>query len=475
MTHPVGNGARPGNTVLPRLSAEQCHKVHSTSLEILERVGVRLDLEEAVAMLKKAGATVGDDNLVRVPSHLVERALSTAPKQVVLHDRHGEPALAVGGHRCFYGPGSDCLNIIDHRDRKRRKARLEDVVDGVVLCDSLPEIDFAMSMVLPSDVDTTVADRHQMEIMLAYTTKPIIFVAYEFEGCVDCVQMAELVAGGHAALSERPSIACYVNAISGIHHNEDALQKLLYLSSKGIPVCYIPSSTGGVTSPITPAGSLAFDYAGVLAGLVLSQLRREGAPFIVPGMPPGQLDMLTMVSTYCEPERGHGQALAHHYDLPMFSLGGASEAKTVDAQAAAEAALSLMVETLAGGNIIHDLGYLESGLTYSLVQLVICTEIVSWIRGFVRDIRVDDDTLGLDVVAEVGADGQFLETEHTRTHCRDRWYPRVFERDTYDSWVGQGGRELADRAALRVEQILAETERVSLPGELSKRLREMVR
>lgn len=140
--------------------------------------------------------------------------------------------------------------------------------------------------------------------MLSYTTKPIIFVSYEFEGCVDCVEMAEAVAGGEDALRRKPTVACYINVISGLRHNKEALQKLFYLSSKKIPALYIPSSTAGVTSPTIPVGSLTLDYAGVLLGLVLSQLKQEGAPVIIPGMPSGQLDMRTMISTYCEPERG---------------------------------------------------------------------------------------------------------------------------------------------------------------------------
>ena len=104
----------------PRLSEEQCRKLHWTSLQILERVGVRLQLEEAIHLLKKAGANVTDGNLVRVPSNLVEKALTTVPKRLVLHDRLGNPVMPVEGRRCFYGPGSDCLNIIDHRSETRR-------------------------------------------------------------------------------------------------------------------------------------------------------------------------------------------------------------------------------------------------------------------------------------------------------------------------------------------------------------------
>jgi len=457
-----------------RFSEDQCQKLHETSCEILERVGVRLDLDEARDLLEKVGAKTDADGMVLIPPGLVEEALKTAPKQVVLYDRKGHSVMPVKDRLCYFGPGSDCLNIIDHRDGKRRTAVLQDTIEGIILCDALKDIDFVMSMVLPSDIDTTVADRYQMEAMLSHTTKPIIYVTYEYEGCVDCVAMAEAVAGGEKALQGKPNVACYINVISGLHHNKDALRKLLFLSSKGLPSLYIPSSTGGVTSPITPAGSLAMDYAGVLVGLVLSQLVREGTPIIVPGMAPGQLDMRTMISTYCEPERGQSQAMAHYHGLPMFSLGGASEAKLVDQQAAAEAALTLMSETLAGGNIIHDLGYLESGLTFSFAQLLICTEIVSWIKGYTKPIPVDEKSLALELIAEKGPEGQYLDTEHTRKHFRERWYPDLFERNPYDMWASEGGKSLAERASERVAQIIAEHKPESLPPDLASQLRKIV-
>lgn len=465
----------PSNGIrFPRISNEQCQKMHCASLEILERIGVRLHLEEAVNLLKKAGARVDDNNLVHIPSNLVEKALTTAPKRIVLYDRHGNPTMPAEGNRCFYGPGSDCLNIIDHRNQERRKPLLKDIVEGITLCDFLSNMDFVMSMVLPSDVDTTIADRYQMEVMLNYTTKPIILVTYEFEGCIDCVEMAEAVAGGAEALRQNPIIACYINVPSGLLHNEESLQKLLYLASKNLPAMYIPSSTGGVTSPVTPAGSIALDYAGVLVGLVLSQLKKEGAPFFCAGMPPGHLDMRTLVAPYCEPERGMIEAMAHFYGLPMFSLGGASESKTIDQQAAAEAALSLLVETLAGGNIIHDLGYLESGLTFSFTQLLLCDEIVSWIKAFAKGFEVSDETLALDIIAEVGPEGQYLKTNHTLRYYKERWYPALFERATYESWLKKGSKTLVERAAERIEQILAEHKPEPLSLEVKENLQKIV-
>ena len=462
-------------SIFPRLSESQFRRMHEASLEILERIGVRLYLEEAVDLLKKAGAEVMDGNLVRVPRRLVEKALSSVPRQVTLYDRKGNPAMPVGGYRSFYGPGSDCLNLIDHRSGERRKPVVQDIVEGVILCDYLPHIDYVMSMVLPSDVDGTVADRYQMEAMLSATTKPIIYVTYETSGCRDAVEMAEAVMGGGEALRRTPLVACYINAVSGLRHNKEALEKLLFLASENLPSLYLPSSTAAVTSPVTPAGSVALDFAGVLVGLVLSQLKREGAPVIVSGMPPGgTLDMKTLVTSYCEPERTITTALSHHYGLPMFAIAGASEAKVFDQQAAAEAALSLVVETLAGGNIIHDLGYLESGLTFSFAHLLLANEVVSWIKAFTKGYEVNDETLALDVIAELGPDGDFLNTAHTLKHFRERWYPDLFERMSYHSWLSKGGKDLAERAKEKIDAILAEHTPEPLPAKTRERLREIV-
>ncbi len=473
-----------GGAQYGRLSAQQSQKLHNASLEILARTGARLYDQEAIDLLKVAGASVSEGNRVRVPAGLVEKAFSTVPKRVTLYPAprdsgtggQRQSPLFLEDGRCYYGPGSDCLNVIDHRTGERRKPVLQDVYDGMMVCDALPNVDFVMSMFLPSDVDAMVSDRYQMEAMLNTTSKPIVFVTNEFSGCQDAVEMAEIVAGGAEALKQKPFVACYINVTTGLRHNQEALQKLLFLADKGLPALYIPVVVSGVSGPITPAGGLALSNAGVLVGLVLSQLRREGAPFVVPGWGGEGLDMRTMVNPYCAPDpRGMGHALAHHYNLPMFGLGGCSESKLVDQQAAAEAALTLTFETLGGANLIHDLGYLESGLCGSLAQLVICDEIVGWIRHVVCPVEISEETLALDLIDEVGPDGQFLDTDHTMAHFRERWYPVVFERGNYDQWQAAGGRSLAERAAERVKQILAERRAEPLPEQAAREVKAIIR
>jgi trimethylamine--corrinoid protein Co-methyltransferase len=186
------------------------------------------------------------------------------------------------------------------------------------------------------------------------------------------------------------------------------------------------------------------------------------------------MDMRTMTTPYADPERGIFQAMARLYSLPAFGWGGVSDSKAVDQQAAAEAALTLLAESLVGGNIIHDLGYLESGLTFSLVQLVICEDLIGWIGAFLKGVEVSDESLALNVIAQAGPEGHYLNQEHTRRHFRETWYPDLLERDDYKTWNRKGSKTLGQRAAERVEEILEGHQPEPLPDDMRARLRQIV-
>ena len=454
-----------------RLTPADCARLHDASLSILERTGVRLHDEEAVERLRGAGARVGDDGRVFVPGSLVEWALSVAPRSVTLHGRGGEPAIALKGDNAWFGPGSDCLNILDHRTGERRRPTLGDVRDGLTMVDALPNMDFGMSMFLPSDVDPSMADRHQMAIMLECTTKPLVVVTYDLDAMLDAIEMAEAVAGGADALRERPNVAFYINVTRGLVQNGDSLRKLLVLAERGLPALWIPVTSGGTTGPVSVAGNVVLNNAGILVGVVLAQLVREGTPVVIPGFGGDALDLRTMVDPYAGPDhRGVVPSLAHHYGLPMFSLAGGSDSKTVDQQAAAEASLTMLVDALAGGHLIHDSGYLESGLTGSLAQLAICDEIATWIRAAIAPVDMSDEALALDLIDQLGPDGSFLETDHTIAHYRERWYPSLIDHLAYSAWQARGATTLAERAAVRVDRILTDHRPAPLPDDVARRI-----
>jgi len=458
-----------------KLSGDQVERIHNASLEILDRTGVCLYEPEALDLLKKAGVVVSEENRVRIPPGLVEWALSVAPKRVVLCDRSGRRVMPLERSNVFFGPGSDCPNVLDHRTGERRPGTVQDIVEGIRVCDALPNMDFLMSICIASDVEQQIADRYQMRAMLMNSTKPILFVTTGFEGCVDAVEMAQIVAGGEKELRRNPICACYINVTSSLRHNAEALQKLLFMAERGLPTTYTPVVLRGINGPVTAAGAMALANAGELAGLVLAQLKREGSPVILTGGVNDMLDMRTMRDVYAAPEnRVMLVELAHYYGLPIFGLAGASDAKLPDEQAAAEAAFSLILETLCGAQMVHDVGYLEGGMCNSLEQMVICDELIHYVKRFMQGLEVSEETLALDVIDEIGPHGDFLGTEHTKRHYREDWYPQLFDRNSFESWAAAGSKTLRQRASERVEEILAEHEPEPLPPDVQRRIDEVV-
>lgn len=458
-----------------KLSDDQVERLHHASLEILERTGVRLFEPRALELLKKKGVQVEEGNRVYIPAGLVEWALTVAPKRTVLCDRHGRRVMPLERNNVFYGPGSDCPNVIDLHTGERRPGTIQDVVDSTIVCDALPNIDFLMSFCIANDLPQEKYDRHQMRAMLSNSTKPILFVTTEFDGCVDVIKMAEAVAGGEEALRRNPICACYINVTHPMRHNQEALQKLLFLSAKGLPTTYTPVVLRGATGPVTAAGAIALANAGELVGLVLAQLNREGAPVILTGGVNDMMDMKTMVDAYADPtNRVMLVELAHRYGLPIFGLTGCSDSKIPDEQAAAEAAFSIILETLAGAQMAHDVGYLEGGMCNSIEQIVICNELIAYTKHFMRGLEINDETLALDVINEVGPDGNYLNSRHTLKHYKEDWYPELFDRRNYGDWQAKGATTLRQRAREKALQILETHKPEPLPADVQRRLDEII-
>jgi trimethylamine--corrinoid protein Co-methyltransferase len=472
MIHPQTNVDAHTAPFYRGLTDAQCRLIHCASLEILERTGAQVNHQPAIDLLKKAGCFVEDER-VRVPAHLVEWALRTAPSRITMYDRYGNPAMPLGDRISTFGTGSDCLNVLDHRTGKRRDALLQDVVDGIRVADAMPNIDFIMSMFLPADVPVA-QDVRQMEAMLTCSAKPICFVTYEWEGTAEIIEMLETAAGGAERLRINPTGILYLNPTTAFRHNEEALRKLLYAAGKRLPIIYLPDVQRGLSCPMTYAGAMACANAGQLLGLLLAQLVSEGTPVILNAAVPSMVDMRTMVMPYIEPAgRSVALEMNFYYKLPAFSTAGCSDSKLLDEQAIIEATLGLFNATLRGGNMIHDVGYLESGLMDSLELVVICDEIISWLKACMRGLEISEETLALDVIHEHALKGSFLESEHTLRHVREEWQPRMVDRHNYEQWLASGGTSMRERAGARIDEIIGAEPRQVLPPDIEKRVREI--
>ena len=459
------------------LSPSEIEEIHSASLEILWRTGNRVYSHEALDLLKAAGADVSDGNLVRIPPHLIEWAIRTAPSRVVMANRDNKRVLFLEGCNTYYGTGSDCPNFLDGTTGERRPFLKNDVERAMHICDALDNIDFVMSMGLVSDVPVVTSDRHQFEAMLVNTVKPIVFTAHDLPGIKDIVEMAAIAVGGMDELRRNPNLILYAEPVTPLEHSEESIDKLLYMAGNNLPVMYVPGMLKGGTAPVTIAGCIALANAESLAGLLIAQLKREGAPVVLGG---GALvmDMRTTVSSYGAPElQLTGAALAdmaHHYRLPRFSSAGASDSKIVDQQAMIEGTISVLVQALAGNNLVHDVGFLESGLTGSYEMLIAMDEVISMVKTFMGGASINPDTLGLDTIHEVGPGGNFLTAKHTITYMRSGWFPRLIDRQNFSGWEASGRKSMGDRLTERVQEILTEHQPAQLPQETLDAIRAVV-
>jgi trimethylamine--corrinoid protein Co-methyltransferase len=414
---------------------------------------------------------------VRFPAHLVERAIELTPSRVMLCDRLGGPAVALQGERAYFGTGSDTPNIVDPYTGERRPVCKEDVAKTSLLVDALPHLSFMMCSGIASDVSPAISDIHHFEAMVSHTLKPIAFTAWNLDNLKDIVEMAEVVAGGAEELQSKPFCALYTEPISPLTLGREATQKLMYMAEKGLPTIFTPGVITGANGPVTIAGGLVQGNAEMLAGFVLAQLIHVGTPLIYGGgiLP---IDMRTTLMSYATPEFMMGvcalKDMARHYRLPMFHFAGCSDAKTFDQQASLEGALWAMLAALSGGNLVHDMGYIDNGLTISYQQLVAMDEVVGMVARFMGGIAVTEETMALDAIDVVGPGGHFLEHEHTLGHFRENWFPTLLDRTNYDTWARNGKLTLGDRAADRARQLLETHRPEPLTADVAERLTAVV-
>ena len=444
----------PGFRILSRC---QMDAIHDASMRILAQTGVRVYNDEAVRLLGDAGAFVGGDALVRIPAHLIDWAVGASPSNITIFDRNGSETMQLGRRRTYFGTGSDTPNVIDPYTGERRPAVLADVGNFALVCDALAHLDFVMCMGIASDKEPAVAELHHFLAMMRNTTKPIVYTALNLEAARKQLQMASLVAGSEDAFRQRPFAIMYIEPVSPLGFSTDVMQKVLFAAEHGIPCIFMSGMLGGGTGPITSAGSLALANAESLAGILIAQLKRKGTP-VVSGGGVLSLDMRTAISSYGSPDFMLSMAaiseMAEYYDLPAWGYAGCTDAKRFDEQAAADAANWVMMAALSGSNLVHDVGFVESGMTSSFEQVVFSNEMIGKCASIMGGIRVDEETLAVDVTHEVGPGGTFLNHKHTAAHFRSNWMPELEDRLNYGNWVKQGSPQMRDRVNARVRELL---------------------
>lgn len=459
------------------LNKTQIVNIHGASLEILRRTGVRIFENEVLNLLKDNGCFIEDGNLVKFPTALVEWAIDIAPSQVTICNRNGEPAMFLQNDNVYFGPGSDCPFLMDPYTNERRKFVKKDIENVAKLCDNLPNIDFACTLGIASDVPINKADRHHFEAMLLNTSKPMIFTAMDLDGLKNIVKMSAEVYGSLEKLQKDPFLLLFTPPVAPLRHPKEGMQKLLYMAENKLPIAYVAGVMAGATGPVTMAGSLAQANAEILSSLVISQLKSKGTPCLHGGaillfdMKTGEPsygapEMLLMIAAFTD--------IAKYYKLPMFSYAGVTDSKDLDQQAAIESAFWILFPALSGGHLAHDIGFMESGVCGSMELIVLCDEVIGMIKKMRKGIEVNEETLALETINKVGPGGTFIDTDHTAKNFRENWQPNFFDRFSYESWKTNGGLSIYTKLNNKVKEILENHEPKKLNKEIIEKIQGIV-
>ena len=454
-------------TFQPRLKVlnrEQALAIHAAALEIIGKIGFKMEHQGAREMLTAAGCSVVNSDWLKMPAYLVEDALTSAPGQIVLYDQRGNKTMPLINGNPFYGTGSDATFTLDVETGQRRRVVLKDVANFARLVDGLKNIAFVMSMGNPEDVPVEDIYIHVFAEMVRNTNKPIVFIADSGRDIARIYEIACRVAGGEEELRNKPFLLNYSEAISPLRFPLNVMDKLIFCAQKGIPNCLPSGSNAGGGAPVTLAGALALGIAENLVGLVVHQLAGKGSPFLF-GPNVSVLDMKSTVVSYGCPEWSLTQAALADmrdeiYGLPIWAYAGASDAKVMDAQAGADAMFSIISSMLSRCNLIHDVGFLEYGSTSSLEMVVMANELIAMSRFFTEGIPVNEETLALEAIERVagGEPGSiFLMDDHTFEHfMQAQFLPALLDRSRYDSWQEAGSTDLYQRCNAEAKRILAE-------------------
>ncbi len=438
------------------LSEDDKEQIYDASLEILQHTGVKIDLEEARDIFADAGATV-DGNMVHIPPCLVNEAVEKAPKKILMYDRNGDLAMRLGGTNSYFGSGTDVPRTLDENG-EMRQTTAEDIAKWARLCDGLDNIDFSSPIGLLRKQPENIQDLLEARQVMANTTKPVMFCSWDDRGTKDIFDMAAIAVGGEEQLKAKPYIVHYIEPVTPLSHSKEVASQVIFGAKNNLPTIYTPMPSAGAVSPMTLAGSIALGLAESLTGITLAQIVQEGAPMVTGGIY-SILDMKTSGFVYGGPEFGLMNAavteMSNYLGLPMFGTAGVTDSKVVDTQAAVEATFNIVTQSLVGANLVHDVGYLSSGLLYSYDQLTMSDEIIGMTKRIMEGIDTSKENLATDLVNEVGPKGNFLSTSHTMDKFKDEhWQPSLMDRHNFEAWEKDGSKTMGERVHEKSTKVL---------------------
>lgn len=421
------------------LSSGDIRKIHSATLEILETVGVKFPSTKALDIFEAKGAKVDRArSVVKIPGQLVEKSLESAPSAYTLSARNPSQDLPLDGNHVYVGTDGCGVEIVDLESDEPRRSCLEDVQNIARVADYLDQVAFNWVPVSAQDCPPESRSLHELRAIWCNSSKHVQTESiYSEAEAKAAVEMAVALAGRKEALRERPLLSFMECTISPLSQDAGSIEASLVAAEAGLPVGFMTMASCASTAPATLAGNLVVGNAEVLSALTLIQMAYPGAPVFYAAAQTA-MDLRTGAYTGGGPEDflfgAATNILADFYDIPLSMGSFATGAKEPNWQAGCENSLSTLMASLTMSDMLLGIGLLNGSLIWSFAQMIMDCEIFDIVSKMMEGIRVDDQTLAVDVIREVGPGGHFLTEKHTLDHLKDLWNPTLMDRRPYSEW-----------------------------------------
>ncbi len=450
-------------------------RVIDEAFHVLQTVGIRVELPEAVKLLDDAGGIPKENGRIRAPLALVEKCLESAPKSMMIYDRDGNPALDLAGDAIHFNPGSSALKIYHWQTQRYEKPVTTDLVRLAQLTHFLPYIQAQSTALVPADVPDEIADRYRLFVALQHSTKPVITGTFSTDGFAVMKEMLRVFRNSDQELAQKPLAIFDCCPTSPLKWSALTCRNVLECAQSGIPAEIVPMPMIGATAPGTLAGALVQITAENLSGVVLCQIANRGAPVIWGGSPTafdqrfGSTPMGAMESMMINAANA---AVGKKMGLPTHAYMGLSDSRFIDAQSGLEAGIGAVMAALSGVNVISGPGMLDFQTAHSPEKLVIDNEICGMALRLTQGVQLRVAAFTEDLFGNIDDGEHFLTSARTLQWMREEFdYPseiisRTSESDSKDT--------IGDRAHRRIQFILKENDPPECTVDQLKALRDIM-
>ena len=466
-------------------SKNELEQIHAASLELLLDVGIKVDSEKARAVLKKNGAEVNEKtHFVKFSESLVKEKLKTVPDSFTLHGPDGTYKATIDVDHTEFATIGTPVKIYDPDHKKGiRKTVMTDTINQIRIVDSLEHIICSHIDVWPNDIKYTALHAHCIYQWVKNTKKPYGLGCLGRLASQDMMNLTSMIVGGEKELINRPRLVGFMNPTSPLHLPQIMTNGFEVFAKYRQPTIIAPEALAGTSSPVTLAGLVTQTNAEILGSMVLSQIYNSGAPIFY-GTVSHVTDMRTGNSAMGSIEMGLITAgiaqLARYYNIPSRGPGCGTDSKLLDMQNGYERLQTLMLAAQAGINYITCAGTYEATLVEALELLLIDDDLIGMVKRAMEGIKVNDDTIGLDIIKKVVTTEQkgvnFLAEKHTRNHMKQELYfPKLSDRNRRSTWYKKGEKDVITRAGERIKELLESHQEKELPKELDQKLIKYIR